>query len=145
MEKKTVKLLRPHLRATVNRTEQWLSEKAREGWRLTDYYGWKFVFRKCTPYETQYLFYSGFNANKGLSFDYLTTKKEYKKGNSGLNKRNLPVFETDSSKVDEAYFRFKRMRNTFYMRHYALLSVFSFVTLICLFAAALFSSLQPIL
>lgn len=126
MEKNVIKILHPYIPAMVNRTERWLKQKSNEGWRPIEFNRIFVTFRKCSPYNGEFLIYSGFDASKGLSFDYNTTKTKYQKATSKINKLIRTVFEADPTKLDSEYFRFKKMRNAYYLKHYALLSVFSF-------------------
>ena len=116
------KIVRPHIPAMVNRTERWLQEQASNGWRLTRYNHWIFVFQKCKPYDTHYLMYSSFDKSKGLSYDYLRIKQKYKKAKSQINQAPVAVFEADNAKVDSDYYRFIGIRNKFYITHYIRLS-----------------------
>ena len=79
MERDVVKLIHLHMPALANRTEKWLKTKAKSGWKLIGYHNCVFMFRKCNPYDGEYLYYSGFGAGKGLSFDYHMIKKKYGK------------------------------------------------------------------
>lgn len=116
----TINRIHLHIPAMINRTELWLKRQANAGWRLIEVHRNVFVFRKCSPYEGEYLMYSTFGKEKGLSFDYYMTKKIYGKtnGKSELNRQNGGVFEADTTKLDEEYYRFVRMRNSYYLKHY---------------------------
>lgn len=132
--------MRLHTPATVNRTEAWLKQQAKDGWKLVEYNGWYFVFRQCTPYDGEYLMYSSFRSEKGLSADFYTTKTIYgkAKGKSELNKKSLGIFEADLTKLDKEYFHFVKMRNSYYLKQYIFIIVFSvFAFLLALVAILL--------
>ena len=130
-ENNTIKRIHLHTPATVNKTEMWLKQQAKEGWKLIDVNGWNFLFRKCNPYDGEYLMYSTFGAENGLSFDYHMTKNKYGKSNgkSELNKRSKEIFEADITKLDKEYFRFVKMRNSNYLRHYICFAAFFVILL----------------
>lgn len=130
MEEDVVELIHLHVPALVNRTEKWLKAKANSGWKLIGYHHCVFKFRKCNPCESEYLYYSGFGASKGLSFDYHMIKKKYGKSNSELNKLNIEIFEADVTKIDSGYFSFIKSRNSYFLRHYIALLVFWILALI---------------
>lgn len=132
----TIKQRHLHTPATVNRTEAWLKQKAKDGWKLIDTNGWNFVFRKCTPSDRGYLMYSSFRTEKGLWDGYYMTNKLYGKapGKSEINKKTKGIFEADIAKLDKGYFQFVKMRNSYYLKTYigitALLIFFLFIILL---------------
>lgn len=128
--------------AMVNKTEMWLKRQAKEGWQLIDVTGWNFLFRKCNPYDGEYLMYSTFRSEKGLSFDYQMTKTKYGKANgkTELNKRSKGIFEVDITKLDKEYFRFVKMRNSNYLRHYICFVAFCVILLVIALGVILFST-----
>ena len=121
----TIKQRHLHTPATVNRTEAWLKQQAKEGWQLINFNNWNFIFRKCKPYEGEYLMYSTFGREFGLSFDYFMIAYKYgkSKGKSELNKDNVRIFEADITKLDKEYYRFVKTRNSNYLKHYIGLTV----------------------
>ncbi|MCH5190914.1 MAG: DUF2812 domain-containing protein [Oscillospiraceae bacterium] len=142
MEKNnTIKRVHLYTPATVNKTEMWLKQQAKEGWQLIDVNGWNFLFCKCNPYDGEYLMYSTFGTEKGLSSDYHMAKTKYGKSNgkSELNKRNKGVFEADFTKLDKEYFRFVKMRNSNYLRHYICFVVFCVILLVIALGVVLFA------
>lgn len=125
MKKDFIKIVRPHIPASVNGTEQWLQNKASDGLRLIQYNHWIFTFQKCRPYHGRYFIYSGFDKSKGFSYDYFRAKKKYQKAKSKLNQTPTTVFEVDINKIDSDYYGYIRTRNKFYFLHYTRLFLFS--------------------
>lgn len=130
MERDVVKLIHLHMPALANRTEKWLKTKAKLGWKLIGYHNCVFMFRKCNPYDGEYLYYSGFGAGKGLSFDYHMIKRKYGKSNYELNKLSISIFEAEKTKIDSGYLSFLKLRNSYFLKHYILLLIFWFLALI---------------
>ena len=130
--KETVKVIHPHIRGFVNQTERWLEHQALHGFRLEEYHGWVFTFRRCQPYHALYFMYSAFNSSKEIRFDYHMAKIRYAKKNSVLNQTAYEIFELDSKKIDDDFAKYKHIRNNFYKRHYLGLLLFSVVAIVIL-------------
>lgn len=120
-------------------TEKWLKDMAKSGWKLTQKNGSSFYFRKCNPYDTDYFIYEAFNANKGIYFDYYMAKKLYAKANAEINIRSFEIFEADINKIDDKYYEYKALRNTYYKEHYASMSLL-FGTMFVLYTIIGFSA-----
>ena len=128
IQKQTI--MKPYLRATVNEIEDWLTKMAEEGWHLTDLHGWKFTFERKKPASIKYFICSStriltFN---GISYDYHTAKMLYQ-SKSDINKRNLPVFEADTNKIDEHFEEYKRLRNKWYQKEFLAAALLTFLFL----------------
>ena len=104
--------------AMINSMERWLIKKAADGWRLEEVHGCKFVFRKCQPYETVYVAYSGFGRGCGVASDYWMSNKLYSSKTSALSKSAGKVFEADINKIDSQFKYFILIRNKYYRKHY---------------------------
>lgn len=143
----TMKRMYPHTKATVNRTEAWLKQQAKDGWKLIDLNGWSFVFRKCTPSDREYLMYSSFRTEKGLWDGYHMINKLYGKapGKSEINKKTKGIFEADITKLDKGYFQFVKMRNSYYLKTYIGVTVLLVFFLLIILVAALFGNNYNIL
>lgn len=50
-----MKVFHPYIEASLSKLEQWLSEMARNGWKLTTITGWIFSFEPSEPCECQYV------------------------------------------------------------------------------------------
>ena len=139
--KNTIKRIHLHTPATVNRTEAWLKQQAKEGWQLIAFNGWNFVFRKCNPYDGQYMMYSTFGREIGLSLDYFLIAYKYgrSKGKSELNKKSVRIFEADITKIDEEYIQFLKLRNSNYLKNYIGLTILWMIFLALALAIILFA------
>lgn len=140
-KKKTIKRFHFHTPAMVNRTEAWLKQQAKEGWQLIAFNGWNFVFRKCNPYDGEYMMYSTFGREIGLSLDYFLIAYKYgrSKGKSELNKKSVRIFEADITKIDEEYIQFLKMRNSNYLKNYIGLTILWVIFLALALAIILFA------
>ena len=128
-------VFRPNFHFLVNINENWLHQMAEKGWLLVGLKGWLFEFECIKPANKKFFIYSGFDASKGISFDYHSAKVKYAKSSSILNKKDLCVFEVDLKKEDEEFLYYLRSRNRYYMRFYVKQFIFSlFLTLISVFA-----------
>ena len=117
----------PYVPALINSVERWLTQKAFNGWRLEAVHGWKFVFRKCTPYTTRFFSYSGFGTSMGISYDYLASKQRYSNSKSTINKSVSIIYEVDVEKIDNDFNSFVLLRNKYYLKHYIGLLLFSII------------------
>ena len=124
-----LKIIHPYSPAMVNHIERWLCAKALQGWQLEDVRGWKFVFRKCKPYITRYCSYDSFGKERGLVYDYLTSKKLYCLSGSlsSLNRKNAIIYEADNKKIDLGFEQFIMQRNKYYLKHYLLFILYALV------------------
>lgn len=120
----------PYIPAMVNALEQWLCQKASDGWRLEEVHGWMFRFRKCEPYPTKFFCYSGFGASKGISYDFYNSKNQYSRSGSALNKSSAIIYEADIEKLDANFTHLIRLRNKYYQKHYGLLLLFACLYLV---------------
>ena len=117
----------PYVPALINSLERWLSQKASNGWKLEAVHGWKFVFRKCTPYTTRFFSYSGFGTSIGISYDYWVSKQRYSHSKSAINKSVSIIYEVDIRKIDNDFNSFVFLRNKYYLKHYVGLLLFSII------------------
>ena len=122
-----IRIIHPYVPALINFVERWLSQKASNGWRLEAIHGWKFVFRKCTPYTTRFFSYSSFGTSKGISYDYFRSKKRYSCSKSSINKSTSIIYEVDVRKIDNDFYGFVFLRNKYYLNHYLGLLLFAIV------------------
>jgi hypothetical protein len=130
MDKNLKVIILPYIPAMVNEVELWLENQARHGWRLINKKHWVFRFTSCKPYASKYFIYYGFDASKGISFDFYMAKKKFGKAKALLNKGNSSVFEVDINKVDQSYYEYKKLRNHFYTTHYLKLLFASVIFLV---------------
>ncbi len=142
MDRNLKVIILPHTPAMVNEVEYWLENKAKQGWRLINKKLWVFRFVNCRPYASKYFIYNGFDASKGLSFDFHMAKKKFGKAKTLLNKGNLSVFEVDINKVDQSYCEYKNLRNQFYTAHYLKLL---FASIFFLAAAIVLTAINSLL
>ena len=122
-----IRIIHPYVPALINFVERWLSQKASNGWRLEAIHGWRFVFRKCTPYTTRFFSYSSFGTSMGISYDYLRSKKRYSCSKSAINKSASIIYEVDIRKIDNDFYGFVFLRNKYYLKHYLGLLLFAIV------------------
>ncbi len=124
---KRITFLYPYTPATIILLEKWLCKMAASGWRLERKSGWKFVFRKCKPYSTQYFYYSSFGTNLGIYYDYCQCKRRYSHSGSIINKLPSSIFEVDIEKIDADFSGYVYLRNKFYKKHYVGLLIYSLI------------------
>ena len=117
-DNKLCAIVHPYTPATVNDLERWLQKQASIGWRLEEIRGWKFVFRKCKPYECKFFCYSGLGKSIGISYDYYASKNRYAAAKAPINKENSIVYEVDVSKIDIDFKYYISLRNKYYLKHY---------------------------
>ena len=117
----------PYVPALINSVERWLSQKASNGWKLEAVHGWKFVFRRCTPYTTCFFSYSSFGTSIGISYDYWVSKQRYSHSKSAINKSVSIIYEVDVRKIDNEFNSFVFLRNKYYLKHYVGLLLFSII------------------
>ena len=100
---------------------------AKSGWLLVGLNGWLFEFEGVKSCDKKFFIYSGFDASRGISFDYYLAKEKYSKKSSRLNKKSSWVFEVDSLKIDEQFFQYLNLRNSYYMNFYIKLLLFNLI------------------
>ena len=122
----TKRVFIPFFSARVNRVEAQLSKICSNGWELVSVKGWNFFFRKTSPKKRLYFVYRGLDKSKGISFDYHSAKQKYSKRNSNLSNPN--IFEIDTSKIDADLYSYIDIRNRYYIKFYALLTIASLIT-----------------
>lgn len=127
---KTKIVFHPYIPAMVNQVEKWLTEMSCDGWQLVHKDRWKFYFIKSKKQERQYFIYSGFDASRGISYEYYSAKELYAKSGIEINKQSYDIFEVDPSKIDSKFYGYRMMRNKYYKNHYIKLAVFSSVFLL---------------
>lgn len=130
-------MLHPYTPAMVNYVEKWLTKMSLDGWKLVDKKGWQFCFVRSRKEARHYFIYSGFDASKGISYDFYRAKDIYAKSKADINKRLYDVtqinkrvydiFEVAPCKIDRQFYDYRIMRNRYYRNHYVKLAIFSFV------------------
>lgn len=113
---------------------------AERGWILIRADGWKYSFKAGKPKFREYFIYSSFDARNEMAYDYYQAKSRYGRKSAELNKTIASVFEVDEAKINEEYYRTRKLRNKIYMSHYKkvfTLAVFlSILALVVLFYEA---------
>jgi len=125
MNDKHKSIIHPYIPAQVSCVEAWLKNQAENGWTLISVNGWKFVFVRCQPHNSEYFMYSGFGNSIGWAYGYHRAKQTYAKRKELLNKTPSIIFKADTSRIDEHFFKYRRSRNQFYRKHYVCLALFS--------------------